>query len=118
MWFKVDDTFHSHPKVRAAGLEAVGLWTVAGAYSMSYKTDSFVPDWFVESWPGGAESAEKLVRAELWKRGKHAGQSGFVFHDWDDYQPLSDEIERERRRARERQQEYRRRRRENAESHG
>ena len=45
-WFKVDDTWHSHPKARRASLGAVGLWSMCGSYSMAYKTDGWVPEWF------------------------------------------------------------------------
>ncbi len=108
-WFKVDDTLHGHPKARRAGLEAMGLWSVSGSYSMSYKTDGFVPAWFVQSWPHGLKLAEKLVLAGKWEPARKADETGWVFHDWSDYQPTSDEIESEREHARTRQKERRQR---------
>lgn len=112
-WFKVDDTLHGHPKARRAGLPALGLWTVAGSYSMSYKTDGFIPDWFVQSWPNGRKLAQQLVEADLWDiadTDEH-GSAGWVAHDWDDYQPTAEEIEQDREANRERQKQWRQRRR-------
>ncbi|CEG88985.1 Putative uncharacterized protein [Propionibacterium freudenreichii] len=114
-WFKIDDTLHSHPKVRRAGAAAVGVWATSGAFSMAYKTDGWVPEWFVESWgKTGATAARKLVEVGMWSPSERDGQKGYQFHDWGDYQPLSDEIEKDREMARLRQQKKRRGRRESA----
>lgn len=106
-WFKVDDTLHSHPKPRRVGLQAVGLWTLAGSYCMSYKTDGFVPEWFVASWPSGRKTADALVKGGLWEIGERDGEGGWYFHDWLHYQPSADEIEADRENARERQRKRR-----------
>ena len=81
-WFPVDDAFHSHPKARKAGMEAVGLWTLAGSHCMAYLTDGFVADWWVKEKPKGAVLAKRLVAAGLWRVGECNGESGFWFHDW------------------------------------
>lgn len=118
-WFKVDDTLHSHPKVRRAGAAAVGLWATAGSFSMAYKTDGFVPQYFVDGWgKAGVTAARKLVECGLWRTGSHEQEPGYWFHDWDDYQPLSDEIERDRELARERQRKFRETRRKAREARG
>ncbi len=110
-WFKVDDTLHSHPKVRRAGAAAVGVWATAGSFCMAYKTNGFVPTFFLDGWGKvGHSAAKKLVEAGLWIAAERDGQIGYEFHDWADYQPLSDEIERDRERARERQRAWRQRR--------
>lgn len=106
-WFKVDDTFHSHPKARRAGLDAVGLWSVAGAYSMNYKTDGFIADWYVQSWPSGRKLAGRLVAADLWEPTEKDGEKGWLFHDWEHFQPSTAEIEADREFARERQRKRR-----------
>lgn len=108
-WFKVDDTLHSHPKPRRAGLAAMGLWGMAGSYSMAYKLNGFVPAYFVTSWPGGRKLADVLVKNDQWDIGERDGEPGWFFHDWLDYQMSSDEIEADRERARDRQREYRKR---------
>lgn len=107
-WFKVDDQLHSHPKSRSAGLAAMGLWTLCGAHAMAYKTDGFVPRWFVVSFTNGSRHANQLVKAGLWEQVEN---DGWQFHDWADFQPSSEEIERDRNAARERQRRSRERRR-------
>lgn len=102
-WFKIDDTLHSHPKVRRAGLQALGLWVASGAYCMAYKTDGHVPDWYVDGWPSGKRLADKLVHARLWE----VTDDGWQFHDWLDHQPSAAEIEADREHARERQRKRR-----------
>lgn len=87
-WYKVDDQLHSHPKARRAGLEAMGLWTLAGSHAMSYLTDGFVESWFVESWPHGGELAGVLVREGLWLE----AEGGWQFHDWGKYQPTRESV--------------------------
>lgn len=81
-WFPVDDAFHSHPKARKAGLEAVGLWTLAGSHCMAYLTDGFVAEWWVREKPKGLALAKRLVSAGLWRVGECDGEKGFWFHDW------------------------------------
>lgn len=92
-WFKSDDKLHSHPKARRAGLEAMGLWVMSGTYSMDYRTDGFIPDWFVNSWPRGSKIAAGLVRAGLWTACQQDDEPGFRFHDWHDFQPSLDVLE-------------------------
>ena len=81
-WFPVDDAFHSHPKAKKAGDEALGMWTRAGAHCMAYLTDGFIPDWWVKEQPRGAVKARRLVEAGLWRVAKKNGEQGFQFHDW------------------------------------
>lgn len=81
-WFPVDDAFHSHPKARKAGMEAIGLWTLAGSHCMAYLTDGFVAEWWVKEKPRGATLAKRLVDAGLWRRGESNGEKGYWFHDW------------------------------------
>ena len=81
-WFPVDDGAHSHPKMRRAGLEAVGLWTVSGSFCMAYLTDGFVPEWFVREKPKGMALAKRLVEAGLWRQGVNGEDKGWWFHDW------------------------------------
>jgi hypothetical protein len=66
-WLNADSKMYAHPKMRAAGLEAMGLWLMGGTYSADVLTDGHVPDWIVQSWPGGPELAQRLIDAELWE---------------------------------------------------
>lgn len=81
-WFPVDDAFHTHPKARKAGFEAIGLWCVSGSFCMAYLTDGFVPEWFIKEKPKGMLLAQRLVSADLWEIGEKDGEQGFYFHDW------------------------------------
>ena len=80
--FRVDDALHSHPKARKAGLEAMGLWLVAGSHCMGYLSDGFVPEWFVKTWPKGAALAKRLVDAGLWTLTHVDGEKGWQFHQF------------------------------------
>lgn len=91
-WFNADDKMHSHPKVRQAGLEAIGLWTVAGTYCTDYLTDGHVPAWFVDSWPKGKNLAAKLVTARLWE----ATEGGWTFLSWSEYQRTRQQVEKDK----------------------
>jgi hypothetical protein len=106
-WFKIDDTLHSHPKPRRVGLKAMGLWALSGSHSMAYKTDGFVPEWYVVGWREGRRLARELCDGGLWYPDEHKGEQGWRFHDWQHYQPSSDEIEADREHARNRQRKRR-----------
>ncbi len=102
-WFKVDDQLHSHPKARAAGLDAMGLWVLLGSYCGAYPTlrgrvtwDTILPHFATEKRP-------KAVAEPIVKRLVEAGLlvpdgDGFRFHDWDVYQPSPEELNAERQR--------------------
>ena len=101
-WFNADDKMHSHPKVRQAGLEAIGLWTVAGTYCTDYLTDGHVPTWFVDSWPRGKTLANKLVDARLWD----TTDDGWVFLSWAEYQRTRQQVERDKAKAAKRKKDW------------
>lgn len=100
--FRVADTAPEHPKLRAVGLAAVGLWATAGAYAMRELTDGWVPEYWVLTWPSGKAQAAKLVSVGLWRREPRKGIAGYGFHDWTDYQRPAEKIAKERAEARER----------------
>lgn len=92
-WFKVDDSFHAHPKVLATEPAALGLWVIAGAWSSAHLTDGVVPDHALSRLlPDSATLAQKLVTAGLWRRIK----GGYRFHDWSDFQPSSNDVKEQR----------------------
>lgn len=100
VWFRVDDDFFSHEKVMALdhdeALACMGLWLWLGVWSAHRRTDGVIPRGAVGGWPDGARLADKLVAVGL----LDATESGFLFHDWRDYQPTRAELEAERERWR------------------
>ena len=70
-WFRVDDSIPDHPKVdalleRRDGLAALGLWSLAGAWSSKQLTDGFVPSTRVKRLGGKSSHARRLVEVGLW----------------------------------------------------
>jgi hypothetical protein len=104
VWFKVDDSFESHPKVKSipktksTRIRAIGLWTLAGSWSASQLTDGFVPNYMLPELGGTHIEATWLVNAGLWL----AEDDGHRFHDWDEWQPTKAKVEEERAAAKER----------------
>ena len=105
-WFKVDDTFATHPKVLRAGNSAIGLWVRAGSWSASQLTDGFIPQSMLTVLGGRRADATKLIDAGLW----YAVHDGYQFHQWDQYQPTRKKVEGDRAAWRERQRQARERR--------
>ena len=124
-WFKIDDAFHGHPKARAAGRAAIGLWALCGSYTNCYKLDGFVPDAEVST-AADKKAAAQLVKVGLWHRAEDDCEcrltdrlaGGWYFHDWADFQFTADEIEKDREAARERQRKSRARRRKSQDETG
>lgn len=87
-WFRVDDGFHSHPKVLATSLAARGLWVTAGSWSSDHLTDGVVPDHVLASLGGTPELADELVASGLWRRRRN----GYHFHEWVPRNPLRKDV--------------------------
>jgi hypothetical protein len=84
VWFKVDDSFWSHPKVIAAGNAAIGLWVRCGSWCAEHKTDGRIPEAFAKQ-VGSPSQIGKLLTAGLWTAVDNP--CGYLMHDWPDYQP-------------------------------
>lgn len=104
-WFKVDDTAHSHPKLRSAGTAAIGLWTLGGSYAAQYLTDGMVHSAFVKM-NGTAPQIARLVKARLWHPARHdcdrcvqPADGDYVIHDYLDYNPSRARVLAERKKA-------------------
>lgn len=99
-WFKVDDKLHAHPKWWSLSPNAKALWTTAGSWSSSYKTDGVVltaqlailaPQ--VGLTAGKMrQAATELVDAGLWVL--HDG-GGWQFHNWTDFNPPRATLDKE-----------------------
>jgi hypothetical protein len=101
-WFKVDDSFESHPKVKAIPrprrVKAIGLWTLAGSWSARQLTDGFIPGYMLDELAGSKTEANTLVEVGLWS----PVDGGYLFKDWHDWQPTKARVEAERDAAKER----------------
>jgi hypothetical protein len=111
-WFRLDDSFHSHPKVIAAGNEAIGLYVRCGTYAAEHLTNGFIPEDIAVLYgasntgsrrnPGTGKPetlAETLVRTKLWLRAR----AGWRMRDYLDYNPSKQAVDKERKAAAERQ---------------
>ncbi|WP_411815691.1 hypothetical protein [Gordonia sp. SND2] len=114
-WFKVDDSFHDHPKVLNLDLAAVGLWTLAGSYCARHLLDGVISDRQIRAIGGTRRQAEKLVAAGLWSVHRDDADAApsarrYVFNDWTDFQPTRADVTTKRREDAERKREARARR--------
>jgi hypothetical protein len=87
-WFKVDDSFHAHPKLMALSFGARGLWVTAGSWSAHYLTDGVVKSHVTAAWRVEDTLIGELVESGLWE----PIEGGWRFHDWQKYQPSKAEI--------------------------
>lgn len=101
VWFKIDDKLHEHSKAHRAGVEAIGLWALAGSYCGDNENDGFVPERVLTRWvptaAKGKRLAQRLVDVALWLPGELDGERGWWFHDWKEFQPTAAEIADKRR---------------------
>jgi hypothetical protein len=98
-WFRLEDSFHLHPKVRKAGNAATGLWVRCGTYSSQYLTDGHVPAEVAHDY-GRTREIEALLAARLWVE----NGDGFLMPDYLEYNPSAEQVRADRVAARERQQ--------------
>lgn len=119
-WFKVDDNLAFHPKVIAAGNQAMGMWLRAGSWSAFQLTDGRVPIAMLDALGGSLDDAITLCAVGLWhgpgddcavceEQGTMPVLDGYQFHDWlaPGMQPSRREKESERASNRERQRRWR-----------
>lgn len=102
MWFKVDDSLATHPKVLEAGNAAMGLWVRAGAWCAQQLTDGFVSSAAV-AMLGNEEQAQALVDSDLWTE----SEGGYSFHQWSERQPSREDAEQRREAERQRKAAWR-----------
>ena len=84
-WFRLDDGFHHHPKVRHAGNCAVGLWVRCATYSAQYLTDGHI-DTDVANSTATDREIDRLTAAHLWI----PDDNGFLIPDYLDYNPSAE----------------------------
>jgi hypothetical protein len=108
-WFKVDDGLPASRKVlsipRSVRLSAIGLWTLAGAWSAGEELDGHVPDYMVTELGGTPRLVEALIKSGLWVEVADGAQ----FSKWAEYQPTRAELEAARQKEAERKRRWRER---------
>lgn len=85
-WFRVDDQFSSHEKVRriprSIRAEAIGTWTLCGTWAALHERDGYVPAYVVDDLGGTTAGADALVEVKLWRKRK----DGYQFINWEQFQ--------------------------------
>jgi hypothetical protein len=97
--FRVRDTFPTHPKTLGITLNAVGLWTLCGAWSALHRTDGIIPTAVVAAHKDWKRATAELVDRHLWAE----TEGGWVFIDWAQHQRTRAQIEAETNAWKERQ---------------
>jgi len=92
-WAKVDDRLHRHRKARRARAEAMGVWVMALSYCADNLTDGALDEDELKGllegdWRLARRAANRLVEVGLWER----TETGFLFHDWPDYQAMRADV--------------------------
>lgn len=87
-WFKVDDSFHSHPKVLELSPSSIGIWLLAGTWCAQYLTDGRISIAMIRRLGGCEDDADALVASGMWDE---ESTGNYRFHDWEDFQPSADE---------------------------
>lgn len=84
-WAKLDDHFHDHAKVIAAGHEAVGLFALTLTWACGQQSEGKVPANVPQRFAGrrSNELCRRLVTAGLYE----VVEGGWLIHDFLDYNP-------------------------------
>lgn len=101
MWAKIDDHLWMHPKWINLPDSAKALWVSALSYCACYETDGHVPSKILSILcPNKRRDrvVSALVKSGLWE----PINGGYVFHDWEHYQPTKARKDAERKDKRDR----------------
>lgn len=99
MWAKIDDNLWAHPKWINLPDSAKALWVSALSYCACYETDGHISTHTLPTlYPNKhrARAISALVKAGLWE----PVDGGYVFHDWEHYQPTKAQKDAERKKKR------------------
>lgn len=115
----LDDAFHSHRKVIAAGNEAVGMHTRALSWCGGNLTDGHVPHAVDEMFAGTKAKRLRDRLVDVGMRDKCVIHTDCTsIHDWAELNDTADELKEARRKNRERQADWRRKKRSEREGEG
>lgn len=103
-WFKLDDQFHSQPKVIAAGNAAIGLYCRLGTYCADKLTDGFVPTSVARSFMGTSKELRALTTCPIPDTRPLLDEvpGGYLMRDYLDYNPSRAAVLAERDKAKDR----------------
>lgn len=107
VWQKIDDQFGISRKVikipKRQRLQCIGLWTLAGNYSVRALTNGVLEPHELAELDAPAAVVAELVRVELWHAHKHTCPAcvpvpvgGAVIHDFLHYNPSREQVQKER----------------------
>lgn len=104
-WFKLDDKFHDHPKVEAAGNAAIGLYCRLGTYCADKLTDGFIPTATARRY-GTAREIKALTFCPIpdTRPLLLIVEGGYVMPDYLEYNPTREKVLAEREAAKLRMQ--------------
>ncbi|WP_369183306.1 hypothetical protein [Streptomyces sp. Y1] len=112
-WFKIDDGFHCHAKVLAAGTPAVGLYVRCGSWAAQQASEGIIPKAIARMY-GTPRMIKALVDADLWHAPGHECEScpelepnSYVIHQYLERNPSRVEVESARKAKSARQQRWR-----------
>lgn len=92
-WFRMDDTWGTHPKVQACSPLARLLWVYGGLYCAQHLTDGAIPKTIIPLLLASSGASRKhpgeLVAAGLWA--EHPDT--FEVLSWHEYQPSRDDVQ-------------------------
>src|SRR4051794_35615620 len=93
MWTRLEDSFYDHPKVMAAGNEALGLYVRGLTYCSRHLTDGLIPKRMAQQLAdGNPEAIDALLAAKLWA----ASGDNYRIPRYLDYHPTREEYEKTR----------------------
>jgi len=101
-WFRLDDSWHNHPKVLAAGNAAAGLWVRCANYSAQQLTNGFIPNEIAQQY-GTKTERDRVTGVGLWMK----VEGGYFIMDYLEFNPSADQVKADRAAARERQRKSR-----------
>jgi hypothetical protein len=99
-WVRLDTQWPHNPKFLILAQDkkwhAITAYMGGLAWAGSQGQDGFIPSYALPMFHATKREASELVEAALWD----LTQGGWDIHDWKDYQPTTEEMERRSARAR------------------
>lgn len=89
-WVRISDDFYDHPKFVDLSLASVGLWANLLAWSNRNRRDGNIPDPVARRMGATEDVLRELLAVDLLELDPDS--TGFVIHDYHDFQPSADEI--------------------------